>query len=109
MSGKPMKSIKVQYEPGWNGGSWSVVGRKIDAVSKVQDLPVDVKVKIQGILIDAYKATRKGTDHDMGHQYDWEVWDLTLKVKTELGVMEFSFYEYAQKHPRVKTWEIFYE
>lgn len=109
MKDSTTRSIKVRYEPGWNGGSWCVVDHKTDAVSKVQDLPANVKVKIKGILINAYKSTRNGTDDDMGHQYDWEVWDLTLKVNTELGTMDFSFYDYIQKHPRVKTWEIFYE
>ena len=109
MKDSNVTSIKVKHESGWNGGSWDVVERKLDAVSKVEDLPANVRVKIKGIFIDACVSTKYGADYDMGHQYDWEVWDLTLKVNTNLGTMDFSFYDYIQKHPRVKTWEIFYD
>ena len=78
---------QVIYKPNWNGGQW-IIKYKNDKefpLSEFKTLNDKLKIAVKG---EVYKAKIKdvtGTDHDMGHNYDWK--NVSLFAVANIGAL----------------------
>ena len=62
---------QVIYKPNWNGGQWVVKGKEFP-LSEFKTFNDKLKIVFKGCIYDAKIKDIAGTDHDMGHSYNWK-------------------------------------
>lgn len=78
---------QVIHKPNWNGGQWIVKDKndKDFTLSEFKALNNKLKVVVKGRLYKAKIKDVTGTDHDMGHTYDWK--NIALFAVDNIGTL----------------------
>lgn len=65
---------QVIYKPNWNGGQWIVKDKndKEFPLSEFKSFNDKLRVIVEDHIYKAKIKDITGTDHDMGHTYDWK-------------------------------------